>query len=167
MQLVTVGGFDESRSHHLPPDAPLSAVTGIMCAKRLSCLVIAENAGPICIVTDRGLVKHLDPLLLSVVNIEDVNSSHVVSSPPLMVEYDSSMFGALVLLQGWQIRHLPVVHNGLLTGILTYSDLARSHKKIIETQSEAIDRPVAIAVPVERARPSDQFPVNIGLDLFM
>ncbi len=134
-----------------------------MRAKRFSCLIIAENAGPIGIVTDRGLVKRLDPLLLSGVNIEDVNASHVVSSPLLMVEYDSSTFEALVLVQGWQIRQLPVVHNA----ILTYSDLARSHKKIIETQSEATDRPVAIAVPVERARPSDQFPVNVGLDLFM
>ena len=102
-----------------------------MRAKRSSYLIIAENAGPIGIITDRGLVKHLDPLLLSGVNIEDANASHVVSSPPLMVEYDSSMFEALVLVQGWQIRQLPVVHNGLLTGILTYSDLSRSHKKII------------------------------------
>ena len=138
-----------------------------MCAKRFSCLIIDENAGPIGIVTDLGLVKHLDPLLLSGVNIEDMNASHVVSSPLLTVEYDSSTFEALVLVQGWQIRQLPVVHNGLLTGILTYSDLARSHKKIIETQNEATDRPVTIAVPVERAKPSDQFPVNVGLDLFM
>ena len=138
-----------------------------MRAKRFSCLIIAENAGPIGIITDRGLVKHLDPLLLSGVNIEDVNAGHIVSSPLLIVEYDSSTFEALVLVQGWQIRHLPVLHNGLLTGILTYSDLARSHKKIIGTQCEGTDRPVAIAVPVERARPSDQFPVNVGLDLFM
>ena len=138
-----------------------------MRAKRFSCLIIDENAGPIGIVTDLGLVKHLDPLLLSGVNIEDMNASHVVSSPLLTVEYDSSTFEALVLVQGWQIRQLPVVHNGLLTGILTYSDLARSHKKIIETQNEATDRPVTIAVPVERAKPSDQFPVNVGLDLFM
>ncbi len=134
-----------------------------MRAKRFSCLIIAENARPIGIVTDRGLVKHLDPLLLSGVNIEDVNASHVVSSPLLMVEYDSSTFEALVLVQGWQIRQLPVVHNA----ILTYFDLARSHKKIIGTQCEGTDRPVAIAVPVERARPADQFPVNVGLDLFM
>ena len=90
-----------------------------------------------------------------------------MSSPLLTVEYDSSTFEALVLVQGWQIRQLPVVHNGLLTGILTYPDLARSHKKIIETQNEATNRPVTIAVPVERAKPSDQFPVNVGLDLFM
>ncbi len=63
-----------------------------MRAKRFSCLIIAENAGPIGIITDRGLVKHLDPLLLSGVNIEDVNASHIVSSPLLIVEYDSSTF---------------------------------------------------------------------------
>ena len=63
-----------------------------MRTKRFSCLIIAENAGPIVIITDRGLVKHLDPLLLSGVNIEDVNASHIVSSPLLIVEYDSSMF---------------------------------------------------------------------------
>ena len=63
-----------------------------MRAKRFSCLIIAENAGPIGIITDRGLVKHLDPLLLSGVNIEDVNAGHIVSSPLLIVEYDSSTF---------------------------------------------------------------------------
>ena len=63
-----------------------------MRAKRFSCLIIAENAGPIGIITDRGLVKHLDPLLLSGVNIEDVNASHIVSSPLLIAEYDSSTF---------------------------------------------------------------------------
>ncbi|MEM7364757.1 MAG: GGDEF domain-containing protein [Pseudomonadota bacterium] len=144
MQLVTVGELMNPDPTTLPPDAPLSAVTGIMSAKRFSCMIIAENEMPIGIVTERDLVKHLNHLLLSGVNVEDVNASHVMSSPPLTVEDDASMFEALVLMQGRHIRHLPVVRNGLLTGILTYSDLARAHKKIIETQSEAIDQAVAL-----------------------
>ena len=78
-QRVTVGDLMSPDPTTYHPDAPLGAVTGIMRAKRFSCLIIDENAGPIGIVTDRGLVKHLDPLLLSGVNIEDVNASHVVS----------------------------------------------------------------------------------------
>ncbi len=55
--------------------------------------------------------------------IDKINVEEVMTRCPETVDEDSNISVAHILMKGKQIRHLPVVHLGKLTGVLSDRDL--------------------------------------------
>ena len=49
--------------------------------------------------------------------------SHYMTSTPCTIDRDDSIANAHAIMRGQHIRHLPVVHDGQLVGIVTQGDL--------------------------------------------
>ncbi len=126
----------------LPPDAKLKLAVEMMVEQRYSCIIIREEKRPVGIVTERDLVKVLNQPLEEI--DLSVNISQVMSSPVLSVNENDSLFDAMVVSNADKIRHLPVVNDqDFVVGLVTHSDLANAHFRVVEMQTELIEKSVA------------------------
>jgi CBS domain-containing protein len=64
--------------------------------------------------------------------------SRAMTSPAITVDPDTSALTALALMTKRRIRHLPVVENGRLAGIVSIGDLVKYRMEKIEQEAEAM-----------------------------
>jgi len=126
----------------LSPDTLLQQAVQLMVEQRHSCMVINQDNTPIGIITERDLIKVLNnescekDLSLPVTDF--------MSSPVFTLNENDNLFDAMVICRSEKIRHLPVVNNDeKLVGLVTQSDLANAHFRVIEMQSELIEKSIA------------------------
>lgn len=126
----------------LPPDAVLQQAVSEMINQGYSCVIIKQGDLPVGIVTERDLIKVLN---------QDMNKidlscpvSDIMSSPLSSLNENATLFDALVISRAEKIRHLPVVNDDeQLVGIVTQTDLANAHFRVVQLQSEMIEKSVA------------------------
>ncbi|MGB9124972.1 MAG: CBS domain-containing protein [Nitrosotalea sp.] len=87
----------------------------------IGCVVVIENNIAIGIVTERDFVKRVVsrgiPLSTSI--------KKVMSSPLIVVNPDENIWEVAELMKQRRIHKVPVVHQNLLVGIVTATDLTR------------------------------------------
>lgn len=114
-----------------------------MRANSHSCVVVAESRlGPLGVITERDLVGLLAKSYADG-RVDDGIASDMMSSPPITIDHRATLFESLVLCRSRGIRHLPVSNaRGRLVGLVTQSDLMQAHLRMIEAQSESVERAV-------------------------
>ncbi len=120
----------------------IRSVAQTMCGKqRSSCAVVMRNGEIAGMVTDRDMTK-------SVVAKEiDTNMpiSEVMNTSPVLVQSDDKVMQAISLMLQYNVRCLPVLKNGLVTGLLTTTHLVHNHK----TQSLFLIEKIKYAQSIE------------------
>ncbi|MCG6302678.1 DUF294 nucleotidyltransferase-like domain-containing protein [Vibrio vulnificus] len=100
-------------------------VARTMCGKqRSSCAVVMDGNDIVGLVTDRDMTT-------SVVALErDVSDSieTVMTLNPVLIESDAKVIQAISLMLQYNIRCLPVVNNGKVSGLLTTTHLVHNHR---------------------------------------
>ncbi|POB67059.1 histidine kinase, partial [Vibrio vulnificus] len=92
--------------------------------QRSSCAVVMDGNDIVGLVTDRDMTA-------SVVALErDVNDSieTVMTLNPVLIESDAKVIQAISLMLQYNIRCLPVVNNGKVSGLLTTTHLVHNHR---------------------------------------
>lgn len=64
--------------------------------------------------------------------------SRVMSSPAITIESSTDVLAALALMTQRRIRHLPVVDNGEIRGLVSIGDLVKHRMERIEAEAEAM-----------------------------
>jgi len=110
----------------------LKDVVTLMHQQRSACIVVTERDRPVGVVTERDMVG-LAAELMQMYPARPTLVADCMSSPAVCISQDSTLYEALVITQARQIRHLPVVDkHGRLLGLLSDSDIARAHLRVIE-----------------------------------
>ncbi len=126
------------------PEKSLPDVVRVMRDKRYSCMVVAINDVPVGVVTERDMVRILSAVL-DLQQPQTVQVGEIMSSPPIVIDETATLFEALAIVNARHIRHLLVVNAaGVLTGVLTQSDLVRAHFTILERQQHVIENLVNV-----------------------
>jgi signal-transduction protein with cAMP-binding, CBS, and nucleotidyltransferase domain len=73
----------------------------------------------------------------------DRKVSEVMTAPVLTVERDTSILSALALMTKRRIRHLPVVENGAVVGVVSIGDLVKLRIDRIEAEADAMRNYIA------------------------
>jgi CBS domain-containing protein len=68
----------------------------------------------------------------------DLPVSQVMSAPAITVDSATEVFKALALITERRIRHLPVVENGQIRGIVSIGDLVKYRMQLIEAEADAM-----------------------------
>ena len=143
MKEIRIKNLMTANVKHVGPSTPLSRVIQSMKGQRHSCIVVTKNRTPVGIVTERDIV-HRFASLVRQGPAHDPAVSSIMSSPPVTIHENASLFEALVVTKSRQIRHLPVTNgDGFLVGIVTYTDLVTAHFHVVETQTEILEQAVA------------------------
>ena len=62
----------------------------------------------------------------------------VMSSPAITADLSTDVISALAVMTQRRIRHLPVVEDGAIRGIVSIGDLVKHRMELIEAEAEAM-----------------------------
>ncbi|MHC4156027.1 MAG: CBS domain-containing protein [Planctomycetota bacterium] len=105
------------------PDEDVASAARIMVGRNISCVVVLENESVVGILTETDLVKRV------VVNQRqraEMKVAEVMSAPVESIGPNISAFDASLTIQARGFKHLPVLDNGRLVGIVTQTDLTEA-----------------------------------------
>lgn len=104
-----------------------------MCDKNIGGLLIVENGNLVGIFTERDYARKL---ILKGKSSKDTPISELMTKNPITVTPDNTIEECMNIMSGKRIRHLPVLEDNHLTGLISIGDLV---KHIIEEQKSIIE----------------------------
>jgi CBS domain-containing protein len=116
----------------ISPDEPVGALLDALAEHKVGALVVARGDGDVeGIVSERDVVRHLQARGASV--LEETVSA-IMTSPVHTAAPDTTLEELMVLMTERRFRHVPVVVDGRLVGIVSIGDVVKH--RIDELQSE-------------------------------
>ena len=129
-------------------NTPVSDAARLMRATDRDSLIVFDLGRAMGIVTERDIIRKITA---EGVDAMKVHVSQIVSTPLITIHPDKPAKEAAALMLEKKIRHLPVVKDNRLLGIITLSDFARymSRKKsvgeeILESLGKDADQTLAV-----------------------
>lgn len=111
----------------------ISNAVEVMHRRHIGALVVAaEGSGMVGIFTERDVIRALAAHGAAV--LDEPISKHMTERPT-SVEPDMAVDEAMAIMTERKFRHLPIMNNGSLAGIISIGDLVNF--KIHQTESEA------------------------------
>ena len=123
------------------PKDKVDAVIKVLAEKRIGAIVVVGASGAIeGIVSERDIVRHLASEGASILTkpVETIMTKNVRTAREQDTEAD-----LMALMTEHRIRHLPVVNNGKLTGMISIGDVVKHRIAMIEREAEDIKAYIA------------------------
>jgi CBS domain-containing protein len=122
-----------SALHSVSPDAAVYEAVVIMAARRVGAVLVIEQDSLVGIISAKDYGSRV---VLQGKNGKDVLVRDVMTSPVLTVGPETKVVDGMQIMTTNKIRHLPVVENGELMGVVTLGDLVRA---VLADQEHKID----------------------------
>ncbi|HEX8055123.1 MAG TPA: CBS domain-containing protein [Novosphingobium sp.] len=135
---MTIGRLIEGRAGTTitcEADASVREGVALLAEKRIGAMPVMEKGKIVGVFSERDVIYQLQaqgPAML------DRKLRDVMTSPAVTVEPDTTVLAALSLMTRRRIRHLPVVQNGDMIGLVSIGDLVKSRIEHIESEAEAL-----------------------------
>jgi len=118
----TIGRLASSPVATVAGDSLVSESLALMCARRVSSLIVLANDKPVGILTERDIVFAANWML----GESNLTVEQVMNTQVMIVNKGLSVKDACVIFQDNNIRHLVVVDNRqVMTGVFTRTDLVK------------------------------------------
>ncbi len=105
----------------------------LMCEKNIGGLLIVENGSLVGIFTERDYARKL---ILKGKSSKDTPIGELMTPNPFTVSSDSSIDDCMKMMTDRHIRHLPVVDDSKLIGMISIGDVVR---QVIDEQKSIIE----------------------------
>jgi CBS domain-containing protein len=115
------------------PDAPVLEAIKRMAEHRIGALLVLANGELLGVVSERDYARKV---ILQGKSSSQTAVSDIMSGTPITVGPDTDVFDCMRLCTDSRIRHLPVVEEGKLVGVISIGDLV---KAVIDAQAEQIE----------------------------
>lgn len=116
------------------PDQPVAEVVKLLCEHRIGAVLVMDGDRVAGVLSERDVVRELNTRGSAVMDLRarDIMTAEVVS-----VEPGESLTGALSRMTRRRIRHLPVMSDERVIGIVSIGDLvkARIDQAVAEAES--------------------------------
>ncbi|MDJ0861197.1 MAG: CBS domain-containing protein [Gammaproteobacteria bacterium] len=130
-QLLEVKGHDV---WSVGPESSVSATIELMAKKEVGALIVMDGAKPVGVISERDCLRKvfLPGRTASETRVKDVMTRRVIYAPP-----DHTVDACMALMTNKRIRHLPVLEDGRVVGVVSIGDLV---KATIDEQQHTIDQ---------------------------
>jgi CBS domain-containing protein len=135
---MTIARLIESRAGTIitcEADASVREGVTLLAERRIGAMPVMENGQIIGVFSERDVIYQLQALGPAMLDRE---LRDVMTSPAVTVDPDTSVLAALSLMTRRRIRHLPVVKDGEMIGLVSIGDLVKSRIEHIESEAEAL-----------------------------
>ncbi len=134
--IETVGSILKSKGsavHSVSPDAAVHEAVAMMAARGIAAVLVIEQGSLLGIVSAKDYGTRV---VLQGKNGKDVPTRDVMTSPVVTVGPEVKTVDAMQIMTKNKIRHLPIVENGQLLGVVALADLVRA---VLADQEHKID----------------------------
>ncbi len=101
----------------------VSDAARLMAEKGVGCVIVTSGSKTVGIITEKDLVRKV---LAKSLEMTKVSVIDVMSTPLFTISSEQMLDQAAKLMVEYKVRRLPVVDDGILVGIITANDLART-----------------------------------------
>ncbi|MEH3102752.1 MAG: CBS domain-containing protein [Sphingomonas phyllosphaerae] len=123
----------------IPTTATVSDAIAALAQRRIGALPVVGDDGAVRgIFSERDMVRLLAQGGTDPTSLLATTMGSVMTAEPLTAARDDSILAALSLMTHRRIRHLPVVEQGQLIGIVSIGDLVKHRIDRIEAEAEAM-----------------------------
>ncbi|MBM3151097.1 MAG: CBS domain-containing protein [Chloroflexi bacterium] len=116
------------------PDKPVIEALQLMAEKGIGAALVMEGEKLVGILSERDYARKV---ILKGKSSKEMLVKEIMSYPPIFITPDNTNEQGLALMSAKYIRHLPVMEDGLVVGVVSIGDLVKS---VIEEQKIVIDR---------------------------
>jgi len=116
-------------------DTIVRDAVAILAEKKIGAVPVVAGEAVVGIMSERDVIYCLRSDGASVL---DWPVERIMTAPAITVEPDKEVLGALSLMTQRRVRHLPVVENGRLVGIVSIGDLVKYRMDKIEADAAAM-----------------------------
>jgi len=115
------------------PDAKLSDVVEELVSRNIGSLVVISNTSMVGIITERDILRALvsDKAPLDLRDVASVMSINLITTSP-----KGRLEDAMGLMTENHIRHLPVVDQGKLCGMISIGDIVKAHRDQLDMENK-------------------------------
>jgi CBS domain-containing protein len=111
-----------STVHAVTPTMTIADAVAEMNRHHIGCVVVLENNRLVGVFTERDVLRRVvgDGLNAKVMRVADVMTTGVITITP-----ETSVEETMVIFAEKRCRHLPVIENGQLAGLISIGDISR------------------------------------------
>lgn len=133
-QILTSKGDGEVIT--IKPDAKISVAAQILAERRIGGLVVSEDGGKVIgILSERDIVRSL--ALKGTTCLDDAVDDLMTRNPVCCARQDTSDAVLTRMTEG-RFRHIPVVEDGKLVGIVTIGDVVKARLQELSMEKDAL-----------------------------
>ena len=119
--------------YSIGPDAPVREAIKVMAQHRIGALLVMRGAQLVGVVSERDYARKV---VLQGRSSAETAVSDIMSGEPLTVGPETDIFDCMRLCTDSRVRHLPVLQDGAVIGVISTGDLV---KAVIDAQAEQIE----------------------------
>lgn len=116
-------------------DQLVSEVLALLAERRIGALPVMTGETVAGVLSERDIIYGLHERGASIL---DMQAGQVMTAPAITVTREQTALNALALMTRRRIRHLPVVENGHLVGLVSIGDLVVRRINRIEQEAAAM-----------------------------
>lgn len=136
-QLLKLKALDHQQVHTIGPDEMVLDALRLMAEKNIGALPVVQDGKVVGVVSERDYARKV---ILKGRSSVGTPISVIMSSPVITVDSQQGVEACMALMTDRHLRHLPVVDNGQLLGLLSIGDLVK----------EAIDEQASLIAQMEQ-----------------
>jgi CBS domain-containing protein len=119
--------------HAIGPDATAYDALEIMAEKEIGALLVVENGRLAGVFSERDYARKV---ILKGKSSKNTSVREIMSSPPISIAPNMSLHDCMVLMTSKRVRHLPVIDQETLLGVISIGDVVNA---IISEQESTIE----------------------------
>ena len=117
------------------PDTTMKEVVATMNKFGIGSIIVVQGERPVGIITERDILRRqVEPCLAP----ETLTAKHVMTSPVVTINEEASIEEAARLMAKKKAKRLPVMNNGRLMGILSYTDIVFKVPEMLSVLEELV-----------------------------
>lgn len=136
-QLLKLKALDHQQVHTIGPDQMVLEALQLMAEKNIGALPVVQGGKVVGVVSERDYARKM---ILKGRSSVGTPVSAIMSSPVITVDSTQGVEACMALMTDRHLRHLPVVDNDQLLGLLSIGDLVK----------EAIDEQASLIAQMEQ-----------------
>jgi CBS domain-containing protein len=117
----------------IAPDAPVLEAIKHMAEQRIGALLVMRDDHLLGVLSERDYARKV---ILQGRSSAETAVSDIMRSEPLTVGPETDVFDCMRLCTDSRVRHLPVIQDGAVIGVISIGDLV---KAVIDAQAEQIE----------------------------
>jgi CBS domain-containing protein len=120
----------------IAPDTTVSDLLSGLVTRNVGAMVVVGSDGLVGIVSERDIVRMLHEHGAAALgrHVADIMTSQVITCSP-----DDSVDSLSVLMTTHRVRHVPVMDNGQLAGIVSIGDVVKTRMEALQAEREALE----------------------------